>query len=201
MRHVIMAISTSCTIVALVLLTVFFYMTSHRQISDESIKDSTRTLERMETELESRIHTLSVQMQTIYSETELMSELQRKTEGKGYDLKPFYFTAGKYAKKHFSVSDDLVAIYIYDAKNYIVSSYRKSVVYYPYNLYESQEDTNSDVIRAYADGGDTGLLITGYTNEAAGRQIVHMVLKLHSYSDNQEPVSYTHLTLPTNREV
>ena len=144
----------------------------------------------METELESRIRTLSVQMQTIYSETELMSELQRKTEGKGYDLKPFYFTAGKYAKKHFSVSDDLVAIYIYDAKNYIVSSYRKSVVYYPYNLYESQEDTNSDVIRAYADGGDTGLLITGYTNEAAGRQIVHMVLKLHSHSDNQEQYGY-----------
>lgn len=190
MRHVIMAISTSCTIFALVLLTVFFYMTSHRQISDESIKDSTRTLERMEYELETRIRTLSVLMQTIYSETELMEQLQNKTEGKDYDLKPLYWTAGKFAKKRFSSADDLIAIYIYDAQNSIVSSYRKSVVYYPYNLYDSQEDTNSGVILDYAASKDTRLLITGYTNEAAGRQIVHMVLKLHSYSDNQDQYGY-----------
>lgn len=190
MRHVIMAISTFCTIFALVLLTVFFYLTSHRKISDESIKESTETLGRMEYELESRIHTLHVQMQTMYNETELMGELKKKTKGQKADLKPFYFTASEYAKNHFTSTDDLVAIYIYDSDDCLVSSYRKSVVYYPNNLYESSEDTNSDKILEYVYSKDTRLLVTGYDNQAAGRQIVHLVLKLHGYTDKTRCYGY-----------
>lgn len=190
MRHVIMAISTFCTIFALVLLTVFFYLTSHRKISDESIKESTETLGRMEYELESRIHTLHVQMQTMYNETELMGELKKKTKGQKADLKPFYFTASEYAQNHFTSTDDLVAIYIYDSDDSLVSSYRKSVVYYPNNLYESSEDTNSDKILEYVYSKDTRLLVTGYDNKAAGRQIVHLVLKLHGYTDKTSCYGY-----------
>lgn len=190
MRHVIMAISTFCTIFALVLLTVFFYLTSHRKISDESIRESTETLGRMEYELESRIHTLHVQMQTMYNEAELMGELKKKTDGGKADLKPFYFTASEYAKNHFTSTDDLVAIYIYDSDDCLVSSYRKSVVYYPNNLYESSEDTNSDKILEYVYSKDTRLLVTGYDNQAAGRQIVHLVLKLHGYTDKTRCYGY-----------
>ncbi|MBQ1459286.1 MAG: histidine kinase [Butyrivibrio sp.] len=190
MRHVIMAISTFCTIFALVLLTVFFYLTSHRKISDESIRESTETLGRMEYELESRIHTLHVQMQTMYNEAELMGELKKKTDGEKADLKPFYFTASEYAKNHFTSTDDLVAIYIYDSDDCLVSSYRKSVVYYPNNLYESSEDTNSDKILEYVYSKDTRLLVTGYDNQAAGRQIVHLVLKLHGYTDKTRCYGY-----------
>ena len=185
-----MAISTFCTIFALVLLTVFFYLTSHRKISDESIRESTETLGRMEYELESRIHTLHVQMQTMYNEAELMGELKKKTDGEKADLKPFYFTASEYAKNHFTSTDDLVAIYIYDSDDCLVSSYRKSVVYYPNNLYESSEDTNSDKILEYVYSKDTRLLVTGYDNQAAGRQIVHLVLKLHGYTDKTRCYGY-----------
>ena len=41
---------------------------------------------------------------------------------------PQVFTASEYAKNHFTSTDDLVAIYIYDSDDCLVSSYRKSLM-------------------------------------------------------------------------
>ncbi len=192
MRHAIMAISTTCTIMALVLLTFFFYVTSHRQISEESIKESTETLSRMELEINSKIHSLTVQMQTIYTETGLMYQMRSKKLGSNdVNLKPFYWTAWKFADNRFSNNDGLVAVYIYDCENSLVSSYRQSVVYYPRDIYKNTEEMNSEAVLDYIASDSSNLLVTGYYNSDAEKNIVRLVLKLHDYS--KAPIEYGYL--------
>ena len=113
MQKFIMLITLGCTIFAMVLITVIFHVTSTQQIRRDSISSNMEFLERLENELNSQIHKLTTKIQTIYTETSLTSNMKNRQES-GANLKTFYWTAGKFVESHFTKTDELESLYIYD---------------------------------------------------------------------------------------
>ncbi|MCR4797289.1 MAG: sensor histidine kinase [Lachnospiraceae bacterium] len=177
------------TLFAMVLITVIFHISSTRQIRRESIANNTQSLERMENELSSQVHKLSVKMQTIYTEESLINNMRNRLADGG-NLRYFYWTAGNFVKNRFTTSDELMAMYIYDSKSRLVSSYRSNVVYYPYDIYTDIKAMNGQVVLNYVDSDETEILLSGYYNETAKKSIVRMVMKLHDYDGNRREYGY-----------
>ena len=72
-------------------------------------------------------------------------------------------------------------MYLYDTKDHLISSYRYNSVTYHKDIYKAEYDDNSDRVYDYVHGDRTDLMISGYHNSAAKRDIVRLVLKLHNY--------------------
>ena len=76
MRQAILGLVIGCTLFAIIAQTVAFELTSRNQIRRESLLNNDETLQRIETELNSYIHSLTVKMQTIYSESEMLYDMR-----------------------------------------------------------------------------------------------------------------------------
>ena len=182
MQKFIMLITLGCTIFAMVLITVIFHVTSTQQIRRDSISSNMEFLERLENELNSQIHKLTTKIQTIYTETSLTSNMKNRQES-GANLKTFYWTAGKFVESHFTKTDELEALYIYDSTDSFVSNYRTNVVNFVRDIYEEKDETNAGKVLDYIGSEETGILLSGYYNNREKTNIVRMVMKLHDYSE------------------
>ena len=83
MRRAILGMVIGCTLFAVIAQTVAFEVTSRQQIRRESLLNNDETLQRIENELNSYIHGLIVKMQTIYTETEMISAMGREHSAQG----------------------------------------------------------------------------------------------------------------------
>ena len=126
MRKAIMVFCVGCVMAALLMQTFLFQQSLKRQIRTESIADNENTLTKMQAELTTFIHNMRTEMLTVYSEYDLISELrevaqggQEKVPADGYWWRNWYL-----GRKRFSSEDRLMAMYLYDAKNQLVSAYR-----------------------------------------------------------------------------
>ncbi len=181
--------SAGCTFLALVLLAMSFQITSRKQIRDESLSESSVTLERMQDEIGDYIHELTVKMQTFYTETALVNNMRNRLVGGG-NYRDFYWTARNFATNRFDSSDGLRALYIYDCNDDIVSNYRMNVVAYPRDLYDADMDVNTLSLIRYLSSEDTDMLISGYYNETAGEDVIRIVMRLHTYDDKRTQYGY-----------
>lgn len=81
-------------------------------------------------------------------------------------------------------------MYLYDTKDHLISSYRYNSVTYPKDIYKAEYDDNSDRVYDYVHGKRTDLMISGYHNSAAKKDIVRFVLKLHNYDADRNALGY-----------
>ena len=73
-------------------------------------------------------------------------------------------------------------------KDHLISSYRYNSVTYPKDIYKAEYDDNSERVYDYVHGKRTDLMISGYHNSTAKKDIVRFVLKLHNYdADRNAP--------------
>ena len=128
-------------------------------------------------------------MLTIYSEQDLIAAMRDAAE-KDTDMKDYYWRSWYFARKRFTKEDQLLAMYLYDTKDHLISSYRYNSVTYHKDIYKAEYDDNSDRVYDYVHGDRTDLMISRYHNSAAKRDIVRLVLKLHNYdADTLQSVS------------
>ena len=189
MQKFIMLITLGCTIFAMILITVIFHVTSTEQIRRDSISSNMEFLERLENELNSQIHRLTIKLQTIYAETSLASNMKNRQES-GANLKNFYWTAGKFVESRFTNTDELEALYIYDSTDSFVSNYRTNVVNFVRDIYEEKDETNAGKVLDYIGSEETGILLSGYYNTREKANIVRMVMKLHDYNVDRREYGY-----------
>ena len=130
MRNALLVLCISSVVFALLLQTFLFHQSLRRQIRAESISDHEISLNKMQTDLSNFIHTVRGEMLTIYSEQDLINDMRDAAENSS-SLKNYYWRSWYFARKRFTKEDQLLALYLYDTKDNLVSSYRYNSVTYP----------------------------------------------------------------------
>ncbi len=187
MRMVILSFCIGSVLLALLLQTFLFRQSLRRQIRSESISDYETSLEKMQNDISSFIHSLRAEMLTIYNERDLIESLRAVADGEG-DLKPYYWSTWYFGRKRFSSEDQLLALYLYDADDNLVSVYRHNCATFPRDIYKADYDTNWEPVEEYVHNDQSELLISGYYNPEADRDIVRFVLKLHNYDEERKQI-------------
>lgn len=192
MRKAIMIFCVGCVMAALLMQTFLFQQSLKRQIRTESIADNENTLTKMQAELTTFIHNIRKEMLTIYSEYDLIGELRNVAQG-SQDKVPsdvYWWRSWYLGRKRFSSEDRLMAMYLYDAKNQLVSAYRYNCQMFPRDIYKSEYDANTERVMEYVDGERTDLMISGYYNPLEEKNIIRFVLKLHNYDTKRQKIGY-----------
>ena len=189
MRRALLVLCIASVVFALLLQTFLFHQSLRRQIRAESISDHEISLNKMQTDLSNFIHTIRGEMLTIYSEQDLIAAMREAAE-KDTDMKDYYWRSWYFARKRFTKEDQLLAMYLYDTKDHLISSYRYNSVTYPKDIYRAEYDDNSERVYDYVHGKRTDLMISGYHNSAAKKDIVRFVLKLHNYDADRNALGY-----------
>ncbi len=189
MRQAILGLVIGCTLFAIIMQTLVFDITSRRQIRRESLLNNDETLQRIQSELESYIHGLIVKMQTIYTESEMVYDM-RFSGGDHKVLLEHYWKAWHQAESRFDPDDQIIAMYIYDNDDHLVSSFRKQPYNYPHDLYETDQFVNISHLQSYLNSDDYAVLVSGYHNEEADQDVIRFVLKLHTYDDERSQFGY-----------
>lgn len=187
MRMVILIFCIGSVLLALLLQTFLFRQSLSRQIRSESIADNETSLEKMQTDISAFIHSFRTEMLTIYSEQDLVESLREAADGEG-DLKPYYWSTWYFGRKRFTKDDRLLALYLYDVNDNLVSAYRYNSATFPRDIYKAEYDTNSERVAEYVHNDNSDLLISGYHNPAEDRDVVRFVLKLHNYDEERRQI-------------
>ena len=189
MRQAILGLITLCTLFAIVTQTVVFEVVSRQQIRGESLLNNDETLERIETELNSYIHGIIVKMQTVYNEKQLVYDM-RHSDNNRKKRPDHYWDAWHISEKRFEASDQLLAMYIYDNNDNLVSSFRKQPYNYPYDLYKTEHYVNVAHLKSYLDSDNNAVVLSGYRNEEAGQDVIRFMMKLHTYDGDKSQFGY-----------
>ena len=192
MRKAIMIFCVGCVMAALLMQTFLFQQSLKRQIRTESIADNENTLTKMQAELTTFIHNIRKEMLTIYSEYDLIGELRNVAQG-SQDKVPadvYWWRSWYLGRKRFSSEDRLMAMYLYDAQNQLVSAYRYNCQMFPRDIYKSEYDANTERVLEYVNGERTDLMISGYYNPLEEKNIIRFVLKLHNYDTKRQKIGY-----------
>ena len=192
MRKAIMVFCVGCVMAALLMQTFLFQQSLKRQIRTESIADNENTLTKMQAELTTFIHNIRTEMLTIYSEYDLIEELRAVAQEKQEQVPAngYWWRAWYLGRKRFSSEDRLMAMYLYDSKNQLVSAYRYNCQMFPRDIYKSEYDANTERVLEYVNGERTDLMISGYYNPLEERDIIRFVLKLHNYDEERKKIGY-----------
>ena len=163
MRKAILVFCIGCVLSALFLQTLLFQESLRRQIRFESITDNENTLTKMQSELSSFIHTIRSEMLTVYSERDLIEALRGAAAGEGKDaLTAYYWRSWYLGRKRFTKEDRLLAMYLYDAEDALVSAYRYNCQTFSRNIYAAEYEANEDRVKEYVHSARNDLMISGY---------------------------------------
>ncbi|MBP5291836.1 MAG: histidine kinase [Lachnospiraceae bacterium] len=189
MRQAILGLVIGCTLFAIITQTVVFEVVSRQQIRGESLLNNDETLQRIESEINSYIHSIIIKMQTVYNEKEMVYDL-RHTDKKKKGHRDHYWDAWHISERRFEASDQLLAMYIYDNNDHLVSSFRKQPYNYPYDLYDTEQYVNVTHLKSYLNTDNYAVMLSGYHNEEANQDVIRFIMKLHNYDGEKEQYGY-----------
>lgn len=132
MRTKILILCLSSTLIALILQTFFFQRASANLIYNQAKTESFGTLQNMQNEIYTFVKNIESNLIEIYNNKDFLQDLKNNaatdsdmTLGELQDDN--YRLAYTLATDKFNTSDGVVALYIYNAKHQIVSTYRRAV--------------------------------------------------------------------------
>lgn len=189
MRKALLLFCIGSVVFALLLQTFLFHQSLRRQIRAESVADHETSLNKMQIDIASFLRNLKTEMLTIYNERDLIKSLREAAEGES-SLKNYYWRNWYFGRKRFTKEDQLLAVYLYDTKDDLVSAYRYNSATFPRNIYQTEYDTNSSRVEEYVHSDETDMMISGYYNSQEDRDIVRLVLKLHNYDEERLQLGY-----------
>lgn len=189
MRNTLLCFCIASVILALLLQTFLFHQSLRMQIRTEIVSDHELSLNKMQTDIGSFIHNIRGEMLSIYSEQDLIASLRNSAEN-GSSLKDYYWSSWYFSRKRFTKDDQLLAMYLYDTQDNLVSAYRYNSYTFPRNIYNTEYDSNSDRVLRYVHSDKTELMISGYYNPDAKKNIIRFVLKLHNYDEKRNNIGY-----------
>ncbi|MBS1485176.1 MAG: sensor histidine kinase, partial [Clostridium sp.] len=105
----------------------------------------------------------------------------------------YYRESYNIAMECFDTSDGVVALYLYNGEDEIISTYRRAVTprhNYPLDIYEHAEENNADLVRQYAHSNQTTMLVSSYFNPNRDTDIIRLVMKLYNNSNTSQMIGY-----------
>lgn len=188
MRTKILLLCLGSTLCALILQTIFFQNASSSMIYAQEKKQSSNSLQNMQNEIYTFVKSIESSLIEIYNEKEFEQSLKEETSTEILKEEN-YRLAYNFSTENFDTSDGVVALYIYDIKDEIISTFRR-VDNYPNDIYEDMDQNNAKKIRDYVASDDTTLLISSYYNEYRKSNIVRFVLKIYENTNTKSKMGY-----------
>lgn len=192
MHTKILLVCILCTMVALILQTLLFRSTSSKLIYEQSKEESFNSLQNMQDDIYSFIKKIETNAIGVYSDKEFISALKHETDVEALRT-DYYREAYTLATENFETQDDVLALYLYNADDEIISTYRRATTpkhNYPEDIYADGEADNAKVVKDYVDSNQTVMLISSYYNTARETDILRFVLKIYSNSNTEQKIGY-----------
>jgi sensor histidine kinase YesM len=192
MRFKLLIFCLASTIFALVLQTVLFQKASSNLIYAQEKEQSNSSLRNMQNEVYTFIKSIESNLIEVYSEDDFQRALKNDTQ---VELlrEDYYRLAYNIATGEFETSEGVVALYIYNIKNEIVSTYRRAATpkhNYPVDIYEDVEKYNSQRVLDYINSDDTTMMISSYYNEHRETDITRFILKIYDNTNTKNKIGY-----------
>lgn len=192
MRTKILMVCIFCTLTALIVQTVLFQKASSDLIYEQAKEQSYRTLENMQNEIYTYLKSVERTLVKIYNDQEFLRALE-DTKNAAAVREKYYKWADTMARTEFASNYGIVAMYIYNIEDEIISPYRKADTpkhNYPKDIYEDEEAYNTAVVKRYVESDDTNMLISSYYNAYRERDIIRLVLKIYDTSIVKDRIGY-----------
>jgi sensor histidine kinase YesM len=182
MRTKILALCLACTLLALLLQTLFFQYSASSIIYRQERDASRSSLQRMQDELYGWIKSYENNLIKIYNQTSFSRDLGVLLAGSD---PPSRNSRAAYtmALTAFDPSQGVSALYIYGMDNHLVSYYRSASTpryKYPEDIYEDPAADNARIVSAYVQSDERVMLVSSYHNASRDRDVIRFVLKIYS---------------------
>lgn len=192
MRNKIFLLCVSCTLGALIIQTALFQKKSSELIYEQAKEESFNSLQNMQNEVYTFVKSVESSLVEIYNQKQFMQDLRadvpiEELKGKYYRL------AYHLATEKFDTSDGVVACYLYNSQDEVISTYRRAVTpkhNYPQDLYEDAKTSGAERVREYVASDNTAMLISSYYNVHRETSIVHFVLKIYDNNNLGRKIGY-----------
>lgn len=192
MRVKILILCLGLTLFALILQTILFENSSSGLIYNQAKEESFASLQNMQNEIYGFVKNMESNMIEIYSEKDLIQGLKNKEEIENLRT-DYYRLAYNFGTSHFATTDGVVAMYLYNPRHEIISTYRRAVTpkhNYQTDIYEDPENQNATAVKDYVESDDTTMLISSYYNQYRETDIIRMVLKIYNNSNLNDVIGY-----------
>lgn len=192
MRVKILILCLGLTLFALILQTILFENSSSGLIYNQAKEESFASLQNMQNEIYGFVKNMESNMIEIYSEKDLIQGLKNKEEIEKLRT-DYYRLAYNFGTSHFATTDGVVAMYLYNPRHEIISTYRRAVTpkhNYQTDIYEDPENQNADAVKDYVESDDTTMLISSYYNQYRETDIIRLVLKIYNNSNLNDVIGY-----------
>ncbi|HEY9595176.1 MAG TPA: histidine kinase [Spirochaetia bacterium] len=182
LRTKILALSLSCTLVALVLQTVIFQYAASAIVYQQEKEASERSLQNMQEELYAWIKTYENNLIKVYNETDLIRDMSaplpvealRRTYNRvAYDL----------ALAAFDPAQNVNALYVYTIDGELVSSYRSANTpryNYPEDIFQNPSANNVAAVTSYVKSDERPMLVSSFFNTSRSKDVVRFVIKIYT---------------------
>lgn len=192
MRFKILILCLVCTMTALVLQTWLFNRKSSVLIYNQAEKESFSLLKNMQDDLYGILKSIENNIIKVYNRQELIRDLKEKMPVSL--LKDRYYRESyNIAMECFDTSDGVVALYLYNGNDEIVSTYRRAVTprhNYPTDIYEDAQGDNADKVREYVHSDEAAMLVSSYYNPYRETDIIRFAMKLYNNSNTSPMIGY-----------
>ena len=192
MRFKILVLCLACTMTALLLQTWLFNRKSSTLIYNQAKKESFSLLQNMQDDLFTILKSMENNIIKVYNRQQLIRDLKEK-ESISLLRDKYYRESYNIAMECFDTSDGVVALYLYNGEDEIISTYRRAVTprhNYPLDIYENAEENNADLVRQYAHSNQTTMLVSSYFNPNRDTDIIRLVMKLYNNSNTSQMIGY-----------
>lgn len=192
MRFKILLLCLVCTMTALLLQTWLFNRKSSMLIYNQAKKESFSLLQNMQDDLFTILKSMENNIIKVYNRKQLIRDLKDKTSI-GRLREQYYREAYNIAMECFDTSDGVVALYLYNCGDEVISTYRRAVTprhNYPLDIYEDEAENNAGIVRDYAHSNEAAMLVSSYYNPYRETDIIRLVMKLYNNSNTSQMIGY-----------
>lgn len=175
----ILLLCTSSILAALLLFAALFTYSSAGTIYEQSKTTSVQLLQRLQDDISLRVMDIESKLISIYNEEDLMDDLTVHLDY--IQMKKRHFRQAYTLAQKFDAQDGVVAIYLYDDFDRIISSYRHAstpMYRYPDDPISQGSDFNGKPVRQFLREEGGTMLISSYYNENRQTDIVRFVLNI-----------------------
>lgn len=185
----ILLLCTSSILAALLLFAALFSYSSAGTIYEQSKTTSIQLLQRLQDNLSSQIMDIESKLISLYNETGLMDDLTAHLDHAR--MKNRHFRQAYTLAQKFDAQDGVVALYIYDDFDRIISSYRHAstpMYRYPEDPISQQSDANAKPVRQFLREEGGTMLISSYYNENRQMDMIRFAVNIFSQDGTHNQV-------------
>ncbi|MBO5371959.1 MAG: histidine kinase [Lachnospiraceae bacterium] len=192
MHTKILLLCLGVTFFALIFQMILFQQSSSRMIYEQAKNESFHSLQNMQEDVYNLIKGIEKVLIESYNEREFIQDLKNEKSIK--QMRNTYSReAYNIATNNFETTDGVVALYLYNVNNEIISTYRRAVTprhKYPTDIYAEESTYNSAIVKEYVQSDNTRMLISSYYNTAREKEIIRYVLKLYNNGNAKDIIGY-----------